>query len=284
LVYELPKPRRGVSLNMTKIHCLVFCLFVAGPIAFSQQLIVLNNGTQLEGRFDGGNADTIRFIDEHGNRHKFNVSEVQSLTLNPRTSADSNQYDPGPATSPERVYVDEDAAPGAGWSQSAVIPAGTEILVRTIDPIEVSRPDPRQHFLASLERDVRDSNGNVVIPRGSMAHLIVHDVGDGDIAVDLRSVSVNGRRYILNSENIINAGTRQGLGANKRTGKFVGGGALLGTVLGAIGGGGKGAAIGALVGGAAGAGTQVLTRGPALHIPSETILRFRLDHPVYLFE
>ena len=55
-------------------------------------------------------------------------------------------------------------------------------------------------------------------------------------------------------------------------------------MLGAIAGGGKGAAIGALAGGAAGAGAQVLTRGPALEIPPETILRFRLDRPVYLYE
>ena len=38
---------------MNKIHSLALCLSIAGPIAFSQQLIVLNNGTQLAGRFDG---------------------------------------------------------------------------------------------------------------------------------------------------------------------------------------------------------------------------------------
>jgi outer membrane lipoprotein SlyB len=97
-------------------------------------------------------------------------------------------------------------------------------------------------------------------------------------------VNVNGIRYILNSEDITNVRVRDGLGANKRTGTFVAGGALLGSVLGAVAGGGKGAAIGAVAGSAAGAGTQVLTRGPALHIPSETILRFRLDQPVYLYQ
>ncbi len=109
-------------------------------------------------------------------------------------------------------------------------------------------------------------------------------MGGGDIALDLRSVSVNGRRLILNSEDITNTRVREGLGANKRTGAFVGGTALLGTVIGAIAGGGKGAAIGAVAGAGAGAGAQVLTRGPALHIPPETILGFRLDHPVYLYE
>ncbi len=270
---------------MTNIHRITLLLLV-GVAGFAQQVLVLNSGTRLEGRFDGGNADTIRFIDEHGNRHKFNISEIQSLILNPESIANPDPHGSGaePTAFVERVYADEDTASNAEWSRSAMIPAGTEIVVRTIDPIEVRQPDPRRHFLASIEQDVRDSDGNVAIPRGSLAHLIVHEVGEGEIAVDLRSVSVNSRRYILNSENITDARIREGVGANKRTGKFVGGGALLGTILGAIGGGGKGAAIGALAGGAAGAGTQVLTRGPALHIPSETILRFRLDHPVNLFE
>jgi hypothetical protein len=39
-----------------------------------------------------------------------------------------------------------------------------------------------------------------------------------------------------------------------------------------------------VAGTAAGAGTEVLTRGHALHIPSETILRFQLQQPVYLYE
>src|SRR5438045_7124252 len=48
---------------------------------------------------------------------------------------------------------------------------------------------------------------------------------------------------------------------NKRTGEYVGGGAILGAIIGGIAGGGKGAAIGAGAGAAAGAGAQVLTKG-----------------------
>ena len=60
-----------------------------------------------------------------------------------------------------------------------------------------------------------------------------------------------------------------GLGANKRTGKYVGGGAAIGAVLGAILGGGKGAAVGAILGGAGGAGAQVYT-DKNKEIPAET--------------
>ncbi len=267
---------------MSRIYRTALLILIAGHLALAQQMIILNNGTRIQGRYDGGNADTVYLIDDHGHRHKIKIDEIQALVFNPgptgATTADRYVPDPGPAG-----YVDSDVMPAAGWTRSAVIPAGTEIVVRTIDPIDVRQPDPHRQFLATVERDVLDADGNVAIPRGAPAHLIVHSVGDGEIAIDLRSVSVNGRRYILNSENIIDERVREGPGANKRTAEYVGGGALLGTVLGAIAGGGKGAAIGALAGGAAGAGTQVLTRGPEIHIPPETILTFRLDRPVYLY-
>jgi hypothetical protein len=281
---------------MIKTYRVAVLLLMAGSLAFAQQVLLLTTGTQLQGRYTGGDANTIKFIDQQGNRHKFQISQIQSLvfsgplptmTPSPASAATTyTSYEPsaGSATFAERGYVDSDAEPKAGWSRTSSIPAGTEILVRTLDTIDVRRPDPRQHFLASIEQDVLNSDGRIAIPRGASAHLIAHDVGNGDIAIDLRSVSVNGKRYLLNSLNITGVHTRDGIGANKRTGAFVGGGAILGTVLGAIAGGGKGAAIGALAGGAAGAGTQVLTRGPKLHIPTETVLSFRLDQPVYLYQ
>jgi outer membrane lipoprotein SlyB len=75
---------------------------------------------------------------------------------------------------------------------------------------------------------------------------------------------------------------QRGIGANKRTAEMTGGGAVLGTVVGAIAGGGKGAAIGAVVGGAGGAATQVLTRGKEVKVPAETLLTFKLDQPLRL--
>jgi outer membrane lipoprotein SlyB len=75
-------------------------------------------------------------------------------------------------------------------------------------------------------------------------------------------------------QNSTNSSSPDGLGANARTGKYVGGGAAVGAVLGALMGGGKGAAIGALIGGAGGAGAQVYT-GRKKEIPPETELSFK---------
>jgi len=70
---------------------------------------------------------------------------------------------------------------------------------------------------------------------------------------------------------------KSGMGANKRTAEFTGGGAGLGAIIGAIAGGGKGAAIGAGAGAGAGALTQILTKGKAIQVPAESVLTFKLD-------
>ncbi len=157
----------------------------------------------------------------------------------------------------------------SAWAQT--LPQNTEIKVRTDSAIP-AKPAPNSHYSASVSNDVTDSSGNVVIPRGSRARLVAEANGD-DTNLDLQSVNVNGKRYMLTTED--KSSSPGGLGANKRTAKYVGGGAAIGAVLGALLGGGKGAAIGALVGGAGGAGAQVYT-GRKKEIPAETELSYKL--------
>ncbi len=153
-----------------------------------------------------------------------------------------------------------------------VVPSGTEIKVRTDTAINATPTDAGKMFAGRISKDVMDSNGTVIIPQGSRAQLAV--IRDGEqAALDLRSVVVNGRRYSIVAGT--QAGSGQGLGKNKRTAKYVGGGALAGTLIGALAGGGKGAAIGALIGGAGGAGAQVLTKSKDLKVPAETELTFK---------
>jgi len=148
---------------------------------------------------------------------------------------------------------------------------GTEIKVHTDSAIP-AKPPANARFGATISNDVTDSSGSVVIPRGSRAQLVAVPNGR-DTTLDLRSVTVNGKRYLLDTQS--KGSTPGGLGANKRTAKYVGGGAAVGAVLGALLGGGKGAAIGALVGGAGGAGAQVYT-AKKKEIPAETELSFKL--------
>ena len=172
------------------------------------------------------------------------------------------------------------------FAQSTTLPAGTEVHVRVDQDINAKSGNatPGAMFPGTVSRDITDASGNVVIPRGARAQLSVVQASDkaDDLTLDLRSIDVNGRTYRMDTEGTTAAGSSKngGLGVNKRTGKYVGGGALAGTLLGALAGGGKGAAIGAVVGGAAGAGAQVLTRGKELNVPAETELNFRLNQAV----
>ena len=157
-----------------------------------------------------------------------------------------------------------------------VIPQGTEIKVRT-DTTVPAKPAADTRYTATVSNDVMSNGGGVAIPRGSRADLVAVPQEDGkDTYLDLRSVTVNGQRYELETRGSQKSSSRPGgLGANKRTGKYVGGGAAIGAVLGALLGGGKGAAIGAIVGGAGGAGAQVYT-GKNKELPAETQLSFKL--------
>jgi len=60
-------------VTMDKIVRFTCLLLFGGCTVYAQQVLLLNSGTRIEGRYDGGKADTVYFIDEHGNRHKFKL-------------------------------------------------------------------------------------------------------------------------------------------------------------------------------------------------------------------
>jgi|SRR5579883_2655866 len=161
---------------------------------------------------------------------------------------------------------------------TGVIDPGTNVVVRTIDPIHANDSDGRV-FSGVVEQDVRDRRGDIVVPRGSNVEMMVRRINNNELALDLDSLTINGERYgVQSDENVV--GSNEGIGANRRTGEYLGGGAVLGAIIGAIAGGGKGAAIGAGAGAAAGAGAQVLTRGRDVDVPAESLLTFRLAAPL----
>lgn len=187
------------------------------------------------------------------------------------------------------------ATPGYSQAQQAsertrvIVPAGTKISVRNDEAIDSQNASEGQTYPATVIQAVEGNAGEVLIPKESPAELVIRRVSTGSttgtshVVLDLKSVSVNGRRYRVSSQDVTESG-KAGLGKNRRTGEMVGGGAALGTLIGAIAGGGKGAAIGAVAGGAAGAGAQVVTKGKQVKVPAEIILNFQLEQPLHLLK
>jgi len=194
-----------------------------------------------------------------------------------------------PSAAPEPVHpTHEHPAESAVTTRTYVVPTGTRLPVRTEETIDSAKAVEGQTFAAEITRAVKDSSGDVVIPRGANAKIIIRSASKGgkfrgtsDLVLDLDSVSIDGRRYRLETVDLAQKG-REGLGANKRTAEFSGGGAAVGAIIGAIAGGGKGAGIGALSGAGAGAAGQILTKGGSVKVPAETILTFQLERPLHV--
>jgi hypothetical protein len=231
----------------------------------SADTLIMRNGTRVQGTVVSFAARTITFRHADGVSRRYSTSQVESLEF----------------LSAER------ANPRAVSGRSLEAPAGTELVVRTVETIDSRNAGADQVFSAVVEQEVTNAAGRVIIPERSSAQLIIRQLSSGgatgspEMALDIQSITVDGRRYLVSTADVtLESGT--GIGRNKRTATAVGGGAALGTIIGAIAGGGKGAAIGVLVGAAGGAGAEILTRGRDVRVPAETVLRFRLDKPVTL--
>jgi hypothetical protein len=158
------------------------------------------------------------------------------------------------------------------YTPLAQLDRGTFITVRTRQSIDTDRRGDRV-FSAVVENDVWDDLGRLAIPaipRGAPAELFVRSARDGDLILDLESVTVGHQRYALSA-----GANRIEAPEGNAPASVVGGSAILGTIIGAIAGGGKGAAIGAAAGAAAGVG--LLTRGRFIRVPAGSVVTFRLE-------
>ncbi len=266
--------------RISRVFALALIAFTSS-LALAADTLVLRDGTTHTGTFVSATSTTITFR-EAGKLHRYPKSKVQSLDFgSPATSTK------GPASAAQPLTSAPNQPVAATANGPVTLAAGTEIEVLTNENIDSKTAKQGQVFSADVAQNVLDSSGQVMIPKGSAAELVIRNVsagnvtGGSELSLDLQSVKVGGHRYVVNTEDLQQKGS-QGIGANKRTAEMIGGGAALGTLIGAIAGGGKGAAIGVLAGAAAGTGAQILTRGKEVQVPAESKLRFKLEQPVRL--
>ena len=163
-----------------------------------------------------------------------------------------------------------------------VIRAGTSIEVTDDQSVSSTDNNSGDHFDASLAEPVVVGD-RVIIPRGARAVGTITSAksagrfkGNAELSVKLTSVTLDGKRYEVNTSEV----TESGKGRGKRTAVGAGGGAVVGALLGGLAGGGKGAAIGAGAGAGAGTAGTALTGNRDITITPETRLRFRLREPL----
>ena len=260
---------------------MAFLLSFAIAVPVWSDTLILRTGTTLSGTLTDANTSTIMFTDRRGYGHRYSADEVEAVQFgdapyHPDKAPDQDSRLADDHREVARSYnsqtdEDDDSRPyDQANMERVMLPAGTEITLLAKQRIDSKEVVQGQTFLAQINEDVRENDGSIAIPRGSGARLVTRRVeGNGDITLDVQSIEVEGWRYRVSTADQ-ELDHRDRVGANKRTEQFVGGGAVFGSI------------VGALAAAGSGACAQTVTRGKEVHVPAETVIRFRLDRPLRL--
>lgn len=292
------KDRLSIFLRILSV-LLVAVTLTATAIA---DTLELKTGQIVQGKFIGGSSMNIRF-QVNGQEQVFATKDVlnigfsdigdasnaapqpQVATAAPAVPAApaAASAPPAPAAPPAPSVAATPVAPQSmPAAQAITIPAGTSVLVRMIDGVDSSQNRIGDMFHASLESALVVGD-TVVAPKGADAYGKLTQAkeagkisGGAQLTLELTGIRIGGNIVPVDSTDYDVAGKGRGTQSAER----IGGGAVLGTIIGAVAGGGKGAAIGAVAGAGAGTAVQVVTHGDQVRIPSETLLEFKLQQDV----
>jgi hypothetical protein len=166
-------------------------------------------------------------------------------------------------------------------NQHPTIPAGTRMEVRVGDSLDSGTAQVGDTFHGSLENPIIIDNMSVY-PIGSEVTgtvVAVHRSGrlsdPGDLRLELTRVSHASHTSELATEPYHIVGESH----TKSNATKIGGGTVLGTVIGAVAGGGRGAAIGAGAGAAAGTGAAAATGKREARLEAESVHTFMTTGP-----
>lgn len=169
---------------------------------------------------------------------------ASKTTAQPAASSEAGQKTSGPSA--------EEAPAVRQVAEIFTVDAGTVLVVRVAADLSSETAHAGDRFQGFLDQDL-SADGRLVAPAGTKVYGIVSAAdaaskmkGTASLSVTLTDMQVGSSVLSIKTQPVsVKGGTGSG------TKKLVGG-ALLGTAIGAIAGGGKGAAIGAAVGGGKG--------------------------------
>lgn len=162
--------------------------------------------------------------------------------------------------------------------------SGARFDIAATDTISSHTAKVGDTFTARVVEDVKNAQGQVVIPAGSTVNGTVTDVKPapnprtpGTLTLSVASVTVRGNTYPIEASVDSVETTHRGRGVTTGDAAKVGAGAVAGAVLGrVIGGNRKGTIIGGVVGGIAGAGVANQTKDSDIVLPAGAHIIIRL--------
>jgi hypothetical protein len=287
-------------LVVPAVGALLFLVSCGNKASGPHATVLMRDGSSLTGTVTATSPAEITLAGDDNTTHTVAMAQVKSIEYDdaaatPTAPTQSGSTPAQPASAARAAsdsYHEHHYHPTRAeiHTKTYELPAGTQVSVRSEETIDSATAAEGQTYAAEITDDVLDANGDVVVPHGANAQIVIRSASKGgrfrgasDLVLDLQSITVEGQQYLISTTDLRQSG-KAGLGANTRTAEYTGGAAALGAIIGAIAGGGKGAAIGAGAGAGGGALTQILTKGAAIRVPAETVLTFKLDKPVQIVQ
>ncbi len=202
------------------------------------------------------------------------VAAAQPPAAVPALGANLVGANPEPVAPPEMG----EAAPRAYAPVEMRVPDGAVLRVRLDRAMDTRHNRAGDEFTATLTRPVMAHGLTVVAAETRFRGHVTQAEASGRLegravlALTLDSFSSQGRVYHVRTSEV----ERVGKAHRRRNETFIGGGAGLGAMAGALAGGGKGLGIGALAGAAAGTAGAAATGKEEIGIPAEAVMVFRV--------
>jgi hypothetical protein len=252
---------RQILVSLTLVGVLLSIGCQSAPIqseATSQDAAATKPALQNQAAAEDSEAATMK-----RKRQRRAVKSAKASGLDERSDTGSKSA----STAPEKYTV----------------PAETEIPVRLIDAVSTETNEVGDTFLASLVEPLT-VNGVVLFAKDTSVQGKIVSLeepgrvkGVASISLQLTEIQPGTGRPIPLQTALFSETAKS---EKKKDAAIIGGGAGIGTAIGALTGGKKGAAIGAIVGGGSGSGYVLATKGKQLKYPSETLITFRLAEPL----
>src|ERR1700690_70873 len=180
------------------------------PATAPHATVFRRDGTRLTGTVTASSPSEITLLGDDKAAHTIAMNQVQSIAY--------DEAQPEAAES-DSAHADHYHPPlSAIQTKTYTLPSGALIPVRSEETIDAAIAAPGQTYAAEVTKDVTDADGAVVIPHGSNAQIVIRSAAKGgrikgasDLVLDLDSVSVEGRLYTLDTQDMIRKG-RDGIG------------------------------------------------------------------------
>jgi hypothetical protein len=140
----------------------------------------LQDGSRIPGVIVASTQTDMVLAGDDGIERKIPLAQVKSV-----------QYG---ATAPTQSAAQQAAAPPAPQPPPAVVttktfelPVGSQVSVRTNETIDSSTAREGQTFDAQVTRNARDAAGDIVIPKGSQARIVIRSASKGGRSMGRRT-------------------------------------------------------------------------------------------------